>query len=143
MGTGLVRAPITPPDQTDVLKYALDFSKTPQNHAELLQCNYWIDSKLAEILVRALKVTPAIGEVIQRRNKGSNALQLNGQIAEEEIYRKAEEELKRKRRKSMNKVVQKYGVITADEARLRITVRIEDEEQYKRGIQARRSKRAG
>jgi hypothetical protein len=141
MGSSLIRPPIRPPDQSDLLTYSLDLSKTPKSHAEVLQSNSWIDNRLVEILVNALKVTPTIGEVIQKRNKGSNTLQLKGQIAEEEIYRKAEEELKKKRRKNMNKVVQKYGVIFADEARLRIMVRNEEEDECKKGIQRRKDAR--
>ena len=67
--------------------------------------------------------------MIDLRNKGSNTLILDGNLAKEELYKKEQAEKTRIRRKSGNRQVQKYGVVYKADAKLRIATRDEREDQ--------------
>jgi len=87
----------------------------------------YIDKSLAHSIETGLSLSPTVARVIEKREKASKTLQLSGQLAIEELYKKRQAELDKNRPKS-ERHIQQFRTILVGDARLRAIVRNEHEE---------------
>jgi DDE superfamily endonuclease len=84
----------------------------------------YIDKRLAGAIDQTIPLSPTVARVIAKRDKAQNTLLYSGKLAEEELHKRKEEEMRRARHKKeggQRRVTTEYGVILASDARLRIS----------------------
>ena len=111
--------PVLPtPDQ---LKY-IDWSQVttpPLDLAILKEYSDYIDTRVASSIATNIPLTPTLKKVIDKRNKAAQALLLFGAHAAEDSRRQRRRELEREASRSNNRLLMKFGPITAGDGRLR------------------------
>ena len=84
-------------------------------------------------------ITPTVKKVIEKRDKASRILALDGINAVEELHKKAQAEKEKVRRKSGTGQLQKYGTIYIGDGRLKAIARNEARERGEAEYQAKQA----
>jgi|GraSoi_2013_40cm_1033754.scaffolds.fasta_scaffold13737_1 hypothetical protein len=114
---------------------------TPENQVEISQFTDFIELRLEMAIQGTEKLSPHVATAWEKREKAQKIITLSGIIAVEELHKRREKELEKKRRKSMNRQVQKYGIITVGDARLKLVSRDLAEEQRIKDQQEKEDRR--
>jgi hypothetical protein len=77
-------------DEGDELFFEVDFKnlRTPLSPHMYKAASKYIDKSLANSIQTRLSLSPTVARVIEKREKASKTLQLSGQLAIEELYKK-------------------------------------------------------
>ena len=120
---------LRPDDEGDNLFFEVDFKnlRTPLSPHMYEAASKYIDKSLAHSIQTGLTISPTVARVIEKREKASKTLQLSGQLAIEELYKKRQAELNKNQPKG-ERHIQQFGTILVGDARLRAIVRNKHEE---------------
>ncbi len=93
---------------------------------------YILPLLISKAVTRVQPVSPSVSRAIEKRDKAIRIMALDGSLAEEELFKKAEAEKEKTRKKSRpGNHIQRYGAIYAGDARLKAAARNLGEERYK------------
>jgi hypothetical protein len=111
-----------------------DFTEccTPTNNSALInRYSKYIDLRIQRGISGEQVVSPTLARVIEKRDKARRIANINGKLAKNELHQRHEADKDKARRRLGNKQVQKYGVISLGDGRLRTANRNEEEDEYK------------
>jgi hypothetical protein len=131
------------------------YDNTPKTLIAHEQYSSYINYRLASTIDKTIELSPTVARAIEKRDKGARTMLLGGILANEELQTRKEAEAEKASRRARNRTVQKYGVISVGDARLRViardeaedrqielhNLRQEEKEQERRAIADRKEKR--
>ena len=135
---------------------SIPYNNTPKTLIAYEQYSSYINNRLASTINKTIELSPIVARAIEKRDKGTRTMLLQGILADEELdQRKQAEAEKASRRARGNKQVQKYGIISVGDARLRViardeagdrrielhNLRQEEKEQERRAVAGRKEER--
>jgi DDE superfamily endonuclease len=108
----------------------ISFNDTPKTLVAIEQYSSYINTRLASAIDKTIELSPSVARAVEKRDKGSRIMLFQAKLVEEQLEQRKEiEAIKASRRARGNKQVQKYGVIRAGDARLRMIARDEAEDR--------------
>ncbi|KAI1005674.1 hypothetical protein K3495_g2550 [Podosphaera aphanis] len=108
--------------------FRLDRSGKRVSHMFATRFTDYINGRIIDDTFNDIPLTPFVRRAFLKREKAIQAMLLSGGLAEQELIERSEKEREKKGAKYANRVVQKYGVLEAGAARLRIAERNKWEE---------------
>jgi hypothetical protein len=109
---------------------SIPYNDTPKTLIAHEQYSSYINNRLASAINKTIELSPTVARAIEKRDKGSKTMLLQGILANEELEKRKEAEVEKARRRARgNKQVQKYGIISSGDARLRVIARDEAEDR--------------
>jgi hypothetical protein len=109
---------------------SIPYNDTPKTLIAHEQYSSYINDRLASAINKTIELSPTVTRAIEKRDKGSKTMLLQGILANEELEKRKEAEIEKARRRARgNKQVQKYRIISVGDARLRVIARDEAEDR--------------
>src|SRR5450432_4450010 len=109
---------------------SIPYNNTPKTLIAYEQYSSYINNRLASTINKTIELSPIVTRAIEKRDKGSKTMLLQGILANEKLEKRKEAEVEKARRRARgNKQVQKYGIISVGDARLRVIARDEAEDR--------------
>jgi hypothetical protein len=115
---------------------------TPVYMSQIAYLSDYIDQRTVQAISGKVPISPFLAKVIEKRNKGTNVIIMQGVLAQRELDRKYQAENEKARRwEGSDRHIQQYGTIYVGNGRLTAIARNQAEEASIEAIRVRKEKK--